>query len=132
MEYDVRQYFSTDGTYSYPIFADVYGQEYSIVQNDKAVNSKTFNDLPTAYSIGNYPNPFNPTTTINYQLLENSFVTIKIYDMLGEEITTLVNESKSAGYHNITFDASRLTSGIYIYTINAGKFIQSKKMLLMK
>lgn len=80
----------------------------------------------------NYPNPFNPTTTINYQLPENGFVTIKIYDMLGKEIATLVNENKSAGYYKVEFNASKLTSGVYIYTINANNFIQSKKMLLTK
>ncbi len=89
-------------------------------------------ERPTEYSISNYPNPFNPTTTINYQLPENGFVTIKVYDMLGKEIATLVNENKSAGYYKINFDASKLTSGVYIYTINAGKYSQSKKMLLMK
>ena len=71
---------------------------------------------------------------------ENGFVTIKVYDVLGKEIATLVDGNRTAGYHNVNFDASRLTSGIYIYTINAGNpssgsgrgFIQSKKMLLMK
>lgn len=132
LEYDVRQYFSTDGTYSYPIFADVYGQAYSIVQNDETLNSEMFNEVPTTYSIANYPNPFNPTTTINYQLPQDGFVTIKIYDILGKEVTTLVNENKSAGYYEVNFDASKLTSGVYIYTINAGKYTQSKKMLLVK
>ncbi|MBM4172709.1 MAG: T9SS type A sorting domain-containing protein [Ignavibacteria bacterium] len=85
----------------------------------------------------NYPNPFgktipsrNPTTTINYQLPEDGHVTIKVYDLLGREVATLVNENKQAGYHKIDFDASRLTSGIYIYTINANNFAQSKKMIL--
>ncbi len=88
----------------------------------------------------NYPNPFNPSTTINYQLPENGFVTIKVFDVLGKEIATLVNENKSAGYYKVDFDASRLTSGVYIYTIsvnnpssNSGHgFTQSRKMLLMK
>ncbi len=89
--------------------------------------------LPTDYALRqNNPNPFNPTTTINYQLPENGFVTIKVYDMLGKEVTTLVNENKSAGYHKVNFDASKLTSGVYVYTINVNNFIQSKKMLLMK
>ena len=89
-------------------------------------------EKPNEYSIANYPNPFNPTTTINYQLPENGFVTIKVYDVLGKEVATLVNENKSAGYYKVDFDASRLTSGVYIYTINANGFVQSKKMLLMK
>ncbi len=89
--------------------------------------------LPTDYALRqNNPNPFNPTTTINYQLPENGFVTIKVYDLLGKEVATLVNENKSAGYYKVNFDASKLTSGVYIYTINAGKYTQSKKMLLTK
>jgi len=87
----------------------------------------------------NYPNPFgktipsrNPTTTINYQLPEDGFVTLKVYDILGKEIATLVNENKQAGYHKIDFDGSKLTSGIYIYTIKANNFTQSKKMILAK
>ena len=80
----------------------------------------------------NYPNPFNPTTTINYQLPENGYVTIKVYDLLGKEMATLVNENKSAGYHRVNFDASKLTSGVYVYTIQAGNYFESKKMLLTK
>jgi len=87
-------------------------------------------EIPKEYSISNYPNPFNPSTTINYQLPENGFVTIKVYDILGKEVATLVNENKQAGYHKIDFDGSKLTSGIYIYTIKANNFAQSKKMIL--
>ena len=93
---------------------------------------KVNNEVPTNYSINNYPNPFNPTTTINYQLPENGFVTVKVYDLLGKEIALLVNENKQAGYHSVTFDASRLTSGVYIYTIIVNNFIQSRKMMLLK
>ncbi|MEW5842350.1 MAG: T9SS type A sorting domain-containing protein [Bacteroidota bacterium] len=90
-------------------------------------------DLPTHFGLKqNYPNPFNPTTTISYQLPSNSFVTIKVYDILGKEVAALVNGNESAGTHNVNFDASKLTSGVYIYTINAGGFVQSKKMLLLK
>ena len=63
---------------------------------------------------------------------ENGFVTIKVYDVLGKEIVTLVNKNKSAGHYKINFDAGRLTSGVYIYTISVNNFFQSKKMLLMK
>jgi hypothetical protein len=91
------------------------------------------NNIPQEYELNqNYPNPFNPTTTINYQLPENGFVTIKVYDMLGKEVSTLVNENKSAGYYKVNFGASKLTSGVYVYIINANNFVQSKKMLLMK
>jgi hypothetical protein len=69
---------------------------------------------------------------INYQLPQDGFVTLKVYDMLGKEVATVVNEYKNAGYYKINFDASRLTSGVYIYTINTNNFFLSKKMLLMK
>ncbi len=80
----------------------------------------------------NYPNPFNPVTMINYQLPENSFVTLKIYDLIGNLVTALVNEEQSAGRYALPFDASGLASGFYFYTIKTDKFTDSKKMLLLK
>ncbi|MFZ1291257.1 MAG: T9SS type A sorting domain-containing protein [Melioribacteraceae bacterium] len=80
----------------------------------------------------NFTNPFNPTTKISYQLPEKSIVTLKVYDILGREIAELVNDSRETGYHEVTFDASNLSSGIYYYQIKAGDFIQSRKMLLIK
>ena len=80
----------------------------------------------------NYPNPFNPVTIINYQLAMNNFVTLKVYNTLGEEVATLVNEEKPAGKFDVTFDASKLSSGIYFYRLKAGSFIQTKKMILLK
>lgn len=80
----------------------------------------------------NYPNPFNPTTTISFSLPQNAFVTLKVYDVLGNEIATLVNEEKSAGKYIINFDATSLSSGIYFYSINAGTFNQVKKMTLIR
>ncbi len=80
----------------------------------------------------NYPNPFNPTTTIGYDIPSASFVTIKVYDMLGNEVTTLINEYVDAGVHEITFNASKLSSGVYLYRMTAGKYTMQKKMLLLK
>jgi photosystem II stability/assembly factor-like uncharacterized protein len=82
----------------------------------------------------NYPNPFNPSTTINYLIPEISFVTLKVYDVLGNEVVTLVNEEKTAGEYNVEFriDNLELSSGIYFYQLKAGSFIQSKKMILLK
>jgi hypothetical protein len=80
----------------------------------------------------NYPNPFNPTTKINYKLSDDGLVTLKIYDILGKEITTLVNEQKSAGRYEVEFDGDNLNSGIYFYSITAGSFTQTKKMMLIK
>jgi hypothetical protein len=80
----------------------------------------------------NYPNPFNPTTTIKWQLPEAGLVTLKIYDVLGREVTTLVNEELNAGKHETVFDASRFSSGVYFYRIKVKEFIQTKKMIVMK
>jgi photosystem II stability/assembly factor-like uncharacterized protein len=80
----------------------------------------------------NYPNPFNPSTRIEYKILHPGFVSLKVYDMLGNEITTLVNEEKNAGKYEISFDASGLTSGIYFYKLITNNFSETKKLVLMK
>jgi photosystem II stability/assembly factor-like uncharacterized protein len=80
----------------------------------------------------NYPNPFNPSTVISYRLPVIGFVTLKVYDLLGREIATLVNEEKPAGEYEVEFDGSNLTSGIYFYQLKAGSFIETKKMILIK
>lgn len=80
----------------------------------------------------NYPNPFNPTTTISYQLPVTSNVKLKVYDILGREVATLVNEEKPAGSYEVEFNGSGLSSGIYFYQLKAGNFIQTKKFVLMK
>jgi hypothetical protein len=80
----------------------------------------------------NYPNPFNPTTTISYSIPENSFVTIKVFDVLGNEVASLVNEEMETGRHKIDFNAANLSSGVYYYSITAGNFTASKKFILMK
>jgi hypothetical protein len=83
-------------------------------------------------SLQNYPNPFNPTTTITYQIPNNSHVAIKVFDVLGREVTTLVDEFKSAGRYTVQFDASHLSSGIYFYSIKSSNYNAVKKMLLLK
>jgi hypothetical protein len=89
--------------------------------------------VPTGYIISqNYPNPFNPTTKIKYAVPQPSQVQIKVFDVLGNEIETLVNEEKSAGTYEITWDAASLPSGVYFYRLQAGEFIETKKMLLLK
>ena len=80
----------------------------------------------------NYPNPFNPTTAISYQLSAVSKVTLKVYDVLGREVATLVDGEMNAGMHEVTFDASRLASGIYLYQVRAGAFTATRKLLLLK
>ena len=89
--------------------------------------------VPAKFNLAqNYPNPFNPSTVINYQLPENSHVVLKIYNSLGKEIATLVNEEKAAGSYDLKFNASNLASGLYFYSIKAGNTIQTRKMLLIK
>jgi len=80
----------------------------------------------------NYPNPFNPSTKISWQSTVGSWQSLKIYDVLGNEVQTLFNENKSAGKYEVTFDASGLPSGIYFYKLQAGNFTETKKMLLLK
>ena len=88
---------------------------------------------PTEYSLyQNYPNPFNPSTTIKYAVPKLSFVTIKIYDLLGSEVATLVNEEKPVGTYELNWNAANLPSGVYFYRLQAGSFVETKKMILIK
>ena len=81
----------------------------------------------------NYPNPFNPVTKINYELSVANYVSLKVYDILGNEIKTLISQRQNAGIYEAEFDGSDLSSGIYFYTLNAGKeYSKTKKMLLLK
>jgi plastocyanin len=80
----------------------------------------------------NYPNPFNPSTSIKFQIPSSGFVSLKVYDLLGREVSTLISEYKSSGNYEIEFNASKLTSGFYIYQLKSSSFIQTKKMLLLK
>ncbi|HSW55220.1 MAG TPA: T9SS type A sorting domain-containing protein, partial [Ignavibacteriaceae bacterium] len=80
----------------------------------------------------NYPNPFNPSTTLSFVIGHRSFVTLKVYDVLGNEVATLVDEYKPAGEYEVEFVASGLTSGIYFYKLQAGSFVEARKMILMK
>jgi len=91
------------------------------------------NGVPKEFALKqNYPNPFNPGTVIEYSIPKQAFVTVKVFDMLGREMKTLVNESKNAGSYALNFDASSLSSGVYFYKIIAGDFTATKKMMLVK
>jgi photosystem II stability/assembly factor-like uncharacterized protein len=96
------------------------------VENDEGVT-------PSEYALfQNYPNPFNPSTTIRYSIPNSEFVTLRVYDVLGIEVATLVNEDKSTGSYEIHFNATELSSGVYFYKLQAGNFVETKKMLLLK
>lgn len=91
-----------------------------------------FSEEITYYDISNYPNPYNPETTIRFQLPKEGLVTIKVYNSIGEEIKTLLNEQMGYGMYELKFDGGDLPSGMYIYTINVNDYYASKKMLLVK
>ena len=98
-----------------------------------SVRDESINSEPISYSLQqNYPNPFNPTTNINFSIAEAGSVTIKVYNTLGAEITTLVSENMSAGNHVVTFEATDLPTGIYFYSLNSNNVSMTKKMLLLK
>jgi hypothetical protein len=101
----------------------VISVEYDIIDNG----------IPNEFTLlQNYPNPFNPTTIIKYGVSERTFVELRIYDILGREVELMVNKEQDAGYYELNFNASNLASGIYLYQLKAGNFIESKKMLLLK
>jgi hypothetical protein len=102
------------------------GDQWTGVADDKNIALDSYQLLQ------NYPNPFNPTTQISYVLQKQGMVTVKIFDVLGREVKTLVNQEQTTGLHTVNFDASGLASGMYIYKIDAGSFHSSKKMLLLK
>ena len=96
--------------------------------NDKANSEKIY-----SYNLyQNYPNPFNPSTLISYQLPASAFVVLKVFDVLGREIETLVNEHQNAGKHSVQFNAAKLPSGVYFYKLEAGNYNNTKKLLLIK
>jgi len=101
-------------------------------------STNEINQLPHAfYLYNNYPNPFNPVTTLRYGLPENGLVNITIYDMLGREVKTLINQTQDAGYKSVIWDATNdygktVSAGIYLYQIQAGEYISTKKMVLLK
>jgi len=105
----------------------VYGDTTVVSVEDETPN------LPTEFSLSqNYPNPFNPSTMIKYAISSGQYATLKVYDVLGNEVATLINEEKSPGTYEVEFTAKGLPSGIYFYQLKAGRFIQTKKLVLLK
>ena len=103
------------------------------ITNITSVAEQIPGTFPTSYSLEqNYPNPFNPSTIITYKLPIKSLVSLKIYDILGDEVGTMVDKVQNAGSHEVIFNASGLASGVYIYKLTAGNFIDEKKLVLMK
>ena len=107
------------------------GQSSNTALNSRIEEAKAA--IPTEFGLNqNYPNPFNPSTVIRYALPKASDVKIVVFDILGRVVASLVNERKSAGYYELPFNAASLASGTYFYRIQAGEFVQTKKMLLLK
>jgi photosystem II stability/assembly factor-like uncharacterized protein len=105
----------------------------TITYNSPVFVNKISEIVPSSYELKqNYPNPFNPTTNIKYQIANNKFVILKIYDILGKEIETLVNERQSPGVYEVTFDGSALSSGVYFYKLTADNYSETKKLVLIK
>ena len=95
--------------------------------------SNNLTNIPISYSLNqNYPNPFNPNTIIKYSIAKPGIVTLKVYDLLGREVSTLVNEFKSADTYTVNFNASKLSSGVYIYVLSSNGLVLSHKMILLK
>jgi hypothetical protein len=114
-----------------------YNYRLKMVDNDGSFKYSSIVNVdisaPAKFELAqNYPNPFNPSTTIRYQLPVNSRITLKVFDMLGKEVTTLVNEEKLAGSYEITLNADKLSSGVYYYQLKTDNFVQTKKLALIK
>jgi len=110
-----------------------FGQRFVVHVIDQVSSVEENNVLANNFKLDqNYPNPFNPSTMISYSIPQSSFVTLKVYDIIGNEVATLVNETKSAGNYDVRFDASNLSNGVYLYSIKTTNFTSTKKMILVK
>ena len=114
-------------------YYDVSAWTYTWIGDKTTVDVKNENQLVNEYSLSqNYPNPFNPSTQIRYTLLKSSLVSLKVYDLLGREVATLVHQMQNSGSYEISFNASNLATGVYFYKLEAGDYTSIKKMLLVK
>jgi hypothetical protein len=117
-----------NGTYSYRLKQVDFDGSYSYSKTVEAVVNQ-----PVVFSLKqNYPNPFNPVTNIQYEVASIQFISLKVYDVLGNEVATLVNEEKPEGDYEVEFNATGLSSGLYFYQLQAGNYISTKKMIFMK
>jgi beta-N-acetylhexosaminidase len=122
-----------DGTIAASRIDESYNRIIALKQRlTTGVPASSLASLPSQFSLGNYPNPFNPTTVISYQLSAISVVTLRVYDVLGREIATLVDGMQQVGTHIVRWDASRYSSGVYLYRLTTDGLVQTKKMVLLK
>lgn len=119
----------SDGTIVFLNYAKINGVIYGNlvgIDDDEIIK-------PLSFSVSqNYPNPFNPTTRISFSIAEAGFVSLKVFDILGQEVSALVNEDREAGMYDVVFNASELTTGVYIYTLQVNGYSQSRKMILLR
>jgi hypothetical protein len=133
LEIPMDVYTSDDINFEVITYSNNTKQVHSIVVNSSTVNNESEEIIPNKFSLGqNYPNPFNPSTHIQYALPESAQVTLEVFNSVGQKVMELVNGQKSAGYHTATFDASGLSSGVYLYKLTTPSFSQTNKMLLIK
>ena len=133
---------TTDGGYIITGYSDSFGSIRVVwlikIDSEGLVQISSTFSSPTSFNLlQNYPNPFNPITTLRYDLPETGLVTITIYDMLGRQVKTLIDQTQDAGYRSVIWDATKdygkpVSAGIYLYKIQAGKYMQTKKMVLLK
>ena len=116
-----------------PNLTGLYWVDFTVISVFPPTSVKEIDFIPSKLTLEqNYPNPFNPSTTIKYSIPKQSNVTLKVYDVLGREVTSLVNKEQPKGNYEVEFDGNDLTSGIYFYRLKAGDFVETKKMILLK
>jgi hypothetical protein len=108
--------------------------DFATIKYSQSIGIQTLsNEIPSKFFLSqNYPNPFNPITNIKFDMLKSGYVSIKVFDILGQEMQELVKEFKPAGSYQLTFDGSNLGSGVYFYEMQTSEFVETKKMLLVK
>jgi hypothetical protein len=127
-EYRLKAY---DNVY-YSDYTNSLDISYGFVAEKTKGNSTNNKNLTTYDLLQNFPNPFNPTTQLSFSIPNPSFTQLKVYDVFGREITTLVNEFLQEGIYNYEFNGKKLASGVYFYTLTAGNYSETKKMVLTK
>jgi hypothetical protein len=122
------------GTSKYSAYAYAgYGPVNLYFNSENLTDVDGVSEVANAFRLDqNYPNPFNPSTTIRYALTGRAFVTMSVYNMLGQQVAVLQNAEEEAGYHEVRFDAAGLASGVYWYRLTAGSYTETRKMLLVR
>jgi hypothetical protein len=117
------------GTSEYLLFSDLNTNQ-SLAKGAETVGQS---DVPSTYVMfQNYPNPFNPSTIIRYGLPEKSAISLDVFNSLGQKVATLIDGEEEAGYHEVSFDGSGLASGVYVYRLTAGSYMESKRFVMLR